>query len=521
MIWERLVGIIGLVVLMGLAFLFSTNKKKISLKTIVWGLGLQLLFALIILSENIWSFVGMFIFLFIIFIFVFKDDWKGIFQNKILSSLVILAVGSSLMAGFYFLDKINVTVFVLAACAIFYVVCLILKKDKLTRFGFTGTALLIVSILWSRGIYGAEVLQFLSDKVAAFLALTDLGVDFVFGAEAAGFAFRVLPTIIFFSSVISILYFVGLVQLVVNSMARFMRWGMGTSGSETLSVSANIFVGQTEAPFLVKPFLKGMTQSELHAVMVGGFATIAGGVLAAFIQFGIPAGHLIAASVMSAPAALVIAKILYPETEHSQTAGDVEMPEVKTAKNVLEAASNGVTDGLYLALNVGAMLIAFIALIGLINVFLGWGDRLVDGIILGNALNETIGEYEGIFPGSLQTLFGWIFSPLAWAMGVPWSDAPIVGNLLGMKVAVNEFVAYGFLSNHIKAGDLSYKAIIISTYALCGFANFSSIGIQIGGIGSLAPERKSDLAKLGFRAMVGGAFASWMTATIAGILIGS
>jgi CNT family concentrative nucleoside transporter len=271
-----------------------------------------------------------------------------------------------------------------------------------------------------------------------------------------------------------------------------------------------------------------MTRSELLTIMVGGYATIAGGVLAGYISMGIPAGHLIAASVMSAPAALVVGKIIYPETEHSKTAGDVKMPDIDVGGNVIEAASNGILDGLKLAMNVGAMLIGFIALIAVIDSAMNWLDSLIDGRLMdGEYVAYTFqtiwspikGEYAGFFPGSLQTLFGTVLRPLAWAMGVPWADAALVGNLLGIKISLNEFVSYGALGAYIQEGVMSERALIISTYALCGFANFSSIGIQIGGISAVAPRRKSDLAQIGLKAMFGGAIASWLTATIAGLLL--
>ena len=325
----------------------------------------------------------------------------------------------------------------------------------------------------------------------------------------------------------SVLYYLGIMQKVIQAMSRFMRWTIGTSGAETLSCSANIFVGQTEAPLLIKPFLENMTKSELLTIMVGGFATIAGGVLAGYIAMGVPAGHLVAASVMSAPAALVIGKIIFPEKEHSQTAGDVALPEFDVGSNAIEAASNGITDGLKLAVNVGAMLIGFIALIAVLDVILNWLDSIIDGSLLNgiyaaydsSGLSPIKGEFSGYFPGSLRTFFGTILSPLAYLMGVPWNDATQVGNLLGIKLSLNEFVAFGTLGDYINKGLISERAIIISTYALCGFANFSSIGIQIGGISAIAPSRKSDLAKVGLKAMFGGAIASWLTATIAGIFI--
>ncbi|MCH8272562.1 MAG: NupC/NupG family nucleoside CNT transporter [Candidatus Marinimicrobia bacterium] len=389
----------------------------------------------------------------------------------------------------------------------------------------------------TNNIDGKAVFSALSAKVETFLKLTDLGSGFLFGnivdpkySDTFGFqfAFGVLPTIIFFAAFLSILYHIGVMQAIVNTMAKFMKWTMGTSGAETLSVSANIFIGQTESPLLIKPFLNGMTQSELATVMIGGFATIAGGVLAGYIRMGIDPGHLLAASVMSAPAALVIAKIIFPETEHSETAGDVEIPRTKTTINLLDAATAGVTDGLKLAVNVGAMLIAFIALIGLLDLIFNFLDGIIDGNLLGgtyqaysgsSGFSPVSGEYSGIFPGSLKTFFGFIFRPLAWSMGVAWHEADKIGNLLGVKIALNEFVAYAQLGNHISAGDISVRSITIATYALCGFANFSSIGIQIGGIAAIAPSRRSDLAKVGLKAMFGGALASWMTATIAGILL--
>jgi CNT family concentrative nucleoside transporter len=401
-----------------------------------------------------------------------------------------------------------------------------------------------VAWLFATQTYGQEIFAAFSEKVAAFLELSDYGARFLFGnladpqyffpggaASWPGFgfqfAFKVLPTILFFGGFMAVLYYLGIMQKVIEAMARFMRWTVGTSGAETLSCTANIFVGQTEAPLLIKPFLRDMTRSELLTIMVGGFATIAGGVLAAYIAMGIPAGHLIAASVMSAPAALLVGKIIYPELQHSVTAGDVEMPEIKSGSNVIEAASNGITDGLKLAVNVGAMLVGFIALIAVIDVALNWVDGLIDGSLLGGVwvtygsggMSPVVGEYVGIIPGSLQTLFGTLLRPLAWLMGVPWVDADKVGNLLGIKLSLNELVAYGVLGSYLSEGVISEKAMIISTYALCGFANFSSIGIQMGGIAAVAPERRTDLAQLGLKAMLGGAIASWLTATIAGMLL--
>jgi CNT family concentrative nucleoside transporter len=304
-----------------------------------------------------------------------------------------------------------------------------------------------------------------------------------------------------------------------------MRWTMGTSGAETLNASANIFLGQTEAPLLIRPYLANTTGSELFSIMVAGFATIAGGALVGYIALGIPAAHLLAASVMSAPAALVISKILLPETNHPETAGDVSLPDIEVGGNVIEAATNGIQDGLRLAVNVGAMLIGFIALMAVVDSLLNYGDSLIDGTLLGGdqiryktlGFSPVSGEYSGIFPGSLRTLFGVLLRPVAWLLGVPWAEAARFGNLLGIKLSLNEFVAFGTLATHLHDGSLSERSIQIAAYALCGFANVSSIGMQIGGLAALVPERRAELARFGFRAMVGGALASWMTAAIAAL----
>lgn len=382
-----------------------------------------------------------------------------------------------------------------------------------------------VILLWWQP--GAEAFRWLSGQVYTFLKLSQVGINFLFGelgkpenyvTYGTQLAMIIAGTIIFFSAFMAILYHFGVMQFLIEKMAKFMRWAMRTSGAESLSCSANVFVGMTEAPLLIRPFLDAMTMSELHAIMVGGFATIAGSMLFTYMSLGIPAPHLIAASVMSAPAALVVAKIMFPETEHSKTAGDARVPRIKLYENVLDAITKGTTDGLKLTVNVIAMLISFLALLALANVILGWFDGLIDGKILKGEFIEEMG-YSGFFPANLKIFFGTIFSPLAFLMGVPWAEAGQVGNLLGMKIAANEFVGYLKLSQLIADGQLSERSITIATYALCGFANFGSIGIQIGGIGALAPGRRSDLARLGLKAMFGGALASWMTATVAGLLI--
>jgi CNT family concentrative nucleoside transporter len=319
----------------------------------------------------------------------------------------------------------------------------------------------------------------------------------VLGQEGAQygvvFAFQVLPTIIFIAALFAMLYYFGVMQLVVRIFAVVMRRFMRASGAETLNVAASIFMGQTEAPLTIRPYLPRMTESELMTVMTAGMAHISGGIMAAYILFGIEARHLLTAVIMTAPGTLMMAKLFVPETRQPETMGTVRLEVAKTDVNVIDAVGRGTGEGLHLALNVGAMLISFLALIALLNGLLG---------------------LVGL---SMQQIFGWVFAPIAWALGVPWRDAPTVGNLLGTRMVLNEFVAYSQLGP-LKA-TLDPKSFTIATFALCGFANFSSIGIQIGGIGALAPERRHDLARLGLRAMLAGTFANFITATIAGMLL--
>ena len=441
-------GFLGILLILAIAFLLSNNKKKINWRLVGAGLSLQLVFA----------------------IFIIKGD--------------------SLRAFFFPLGWV---------------------KEFFT---------------WVSGFF-VLVLNFTTE-----------GAEFVFGALAKSpgslgslgmfFAFQVLPTIIFFASLMSILYYLGIMQRFVQAMAWVMAKVMGTSGAESLSCAANIFVGQTEAPLMIKPFIKGMTKSEILTIMIGGMATIAGGVMAAYIQIlgqsysqslGIPldearhlfATHLLGASVMAAPAALVISKILFPETTTPETKGTVKITVEKNASNVVEAAAVGAGDGLTLALNVGAMLIAFIALIALINYILqGFGDMI--------GINETLKANYGK-PLNFQLLIGLVLQYLAVGIGVPWQDALEFGSLIGTKIVLNEFVAYLDMGALIQSkAILTEKAIFMATYALCGFANFSSIAIQIGGIGPLAPNRKSEIASLGIKAVIGGSLATLTTATLAGIL---
>ncbi|QIB27375.1 NupC/NupG family nucleoside CNT transporter [Caloranaerobacter azorensis] len=383
------------------------------------------------------------------------------------------------------------------------------KKKINWKLVAIGTSMQIIfALLVLKWKPGQMAFTFLSDLVTRLLDFTKEGTAFLFGnllnVESFGFIFalQILPTIIFFSSLMTILYHLGVMQVVVSFLAKVMLKLMGTSGAESLSAAANIFVGQTEAPLVIKPYIKSMTKSELLTVMTGGMATVAGGVMAGYVSMGVDAGHLIAASIMSAPASLVIAKIMIPETETPVTKGKVNLELEELDANVIDAAARGASEGLSLALNVGAMLLAFIALVALLNSLLSW----FGGII-------------GLDFLSLEWILGRLFAPLAFIMGVPMSDVIQAGNLLGQKIVINEFFAYANLSTLIKEGAISQRTIIILTYALCGFANFSSIGIQIGGIGGLAPERRSDIAKLGIKALIGGSLAAFMTATIAGILI--
>ncbi|MCB9548510.1 MAG: NupC/NupG family nucleoside CNT transporter [Myxococcales bacterium] len=404
----RLLSGVGLIVLMALAWLLSSNRRKVPWRLMAWGVGLQLVFALILLRSE------------------------------------------------------------------------------------TG-----------RSTFGA-----IKDGVNKLLEFTLVGTKFLFGPLMdSGFVIvlHVLTTIIFFSSLLAVLYHLRIMHFVVGGVAAVMRRTLGTSGAESLSAAGNIFVGQTEAPLLIRPFVKDMTMSELMSVMVGGFATVAGGVFAAYVglfkdTFPDIAGHLLTASVLSAPAALVIAKLMMPEEAVPVTAGRVARMEKSEYTNVIEAAARGAADGLSLMLNVAAMLLAFIALVAMLNFLIGM-----------------VGGWFGFEGLSFELILGKVLSPLAWIMGVPWEDAEVVGSLLGTKTVLNEFVAYMQLSGEIS--QLQPRSVVIATYALCGFANFSSIAIQIGGIGGIAPERRSDLARIGMKAMIGGTLAAFMTATVAGMLL--
>ena len=394
----------------------------------------------------------------------------------------------------------------------------------------------LFAVLVIRTTIGRDVFSQISRFFVFVFGFAAEGAQFVFGnlAKAPGsdgsmgffFAFQVLPTIIFFASMMSILYYLGIMQAIVQGIAWVMAKLMRTSGAESLCVATNIFIGQTEAPLVIRPYIAGLTQSELLTIMIGGMAHISGGVLISYYQLlgaamaksqGVAlassqvyfAGHLLAACIIAAPATMVVAKMLYPETDEPQTMGTVKVKIPRAQSNVIEAAASGAGTGLTLAMNVAGMLLAFIALIYLINAGLGYlGD--LSGL---NAVCQA--HFQK--PLSLELLFGLLFQFIAFAIGVPWSDSMNVGSLMGIKLVLNEFVAYIRMSDMIAAGQLSPKAIVIATYALCGFANFSSIAIQIGGISPLAENRRSDIAKFGLRAVLGGTIATWMTASIAGM----
>lgn len=425
---ERFTGLIGIVLILGIAFLMSNNRKRINYRLVLSGLALQLGLALFILK---------------------------------------VPIGKKIFAGFAGV------------------------VTKILSFADRGADF----------VFGSLVNKELMDH--AFGA----GHDFVF-------FFKIIPTIIFVAVLVSIAYYLGIMQKIVAVIARGVHWLMGVSGAEALSNVASAFVGQVEAQIMIKPYLKGMTNSELLASMAGSMACIAGGVMAVYIALGVPAEYLLAASIMAAPGALVISKIVFPETEVSETKGTVKLEVHKTSSNFVDAISHGASDGLKVGLNVIAMLIGFIALIAMADSFLGFAGR--------NIYNYT-GFNMDMFgidfrTLSLKEILGAVFSIFAWAMGIPSHDIYTAGSLMGTKMVVNEFVAYLDLSALLKSSALSPKTITIVSFALCGFANFSSIAIQVGGIGELAPSRRIDIAKLGFKALICGTLASYLSATIAGIL---
>ncbi|MEO1992742.1 MAG: nucleoside transporter C-terminal domain-containing protein [Pirellulales bacterium] len=418
----------------------------------------------------------------------------------------------------------------ISACGLFVLVGLAWlmssSKSRVSwRLVFSGIllqVLLATVILWtapgrfifeSLGLFFNSILSFVEEGTSFVLGIQPFPGDPPMPPRTAllrTFAFGVLPTVIFFSSLMSILYYVGLMQKVVIAMAWVMQRVLGTSGAESLAAAANVFVGHTEAPLVVRPFIPRMTQSELNALMVGGFATITGGLLAVFVGMGIDAAHLLTASVISAPAALVVAKVMQPEMETPETLGRVEIQLEENSVNVIDAAANGASEGMKLALNIAAMLIAFLALLAMFDAFIGW---------IGTQLGYV--DQSGNPTWTLAQALGYLFSPLALSMGIGLSDCLQAGELLGLKMVTNEVVAFEQLSTWLKDPDvaLSARTEYILTYALSGFSNFGAIGIQLGGIGSLAPNRRRDLARFGLRAMLGGAIACCMTGCIAGVLL--
>jgi CNT family concentrative nucleoside transporter len=405
----RFTSILGILAILGGCYAFSTNRKAVKWKIVGWGVGLQLLFGILVL----------------------KFDWG----RKIMEA-----------AG----DKVN----------------------ELLHYAYTGASF----------VFGP-------------LADPDGKTGFVF-------AFAILPTIIFMASFFAVLYHFGIMQMIIKGAAWIMTRLMGVSGAESLDVAASIFMGQTEAPLTIRPFLPKLTRSEMMTVMTAGMAHVSGGIMAAYIATGVEAKHLLGAVIMTAPGTLLIAKTLVPETETPVSGKKVDIVAGADDKhsNVLGAIARGTLDGLHLALNVAAMLIAFLALIALLNGLMGW-----------------VHGYVVWFPGSLQSVLGWLFAPVAWLIGIPWKDATQIGSLLGIRMVGNELIAYGQLGQ-LKA-QIDPRSFVIATYALCGFANLSSIGIQIGGIGALAPTRKDDLARLGFRAMLAGTMANLLSAAIVAMLL--
>jgi len=404
---HRFTGVLGIVVMLTLAWLFSTNRRAIRYKTVAWGLGLQIVFAFLVMQ------------------------WK----------------------------------------------------------------------------YGRFVFQKLGAGANWLLDFSFYGSSFVFGdlglknsPKGFAFAFQALPTIIFIAAFFALLYHFGIMQVIVKAAARLMTALMGASGAESLNVAASIFMGQTEAPLSIRPFLPDVTRSELMTIMTSGMAHVSGGMMAAYILYGIKAEHLLAAVIMTAPGTILVAKMLVPETEKPLTAGHVEMAQIERDPNALGAIARGTVDGLHLALNVAAMLVSFIALIYLVDGCFGGIHRMI-----------------GWFPSSVEQVFGWVFSPVAWVIGIPWHDCPAIGNLLGLRMVTNELVAFQRLGP--MQNTLDVRSFTIATFALCGFANLSSIGIQIGGIGALAPNKKAELARLGVRAMLAGTMANLMSASLVGIML--
>jgi CNT family concentrative nucleoside transporter len=468
---ERFSALIGFVVILGIAVLLSNNRKAIRWRTVFWGLLLQILIAIAVLKGT---------------------------QIAALFAPIALDFNRTIAAA----------IFVVLTIVIYQVAKRVpLETRRFLWYGY-GVVTLYLFLTWNLLSYLFETMKGI---VNVLIGYTGVGSQFVFGelgvqnSKKIGFIFatQVLPTIIFIASIFAILYYIGVMQLVVSFFAKIMTRFLGASGAESTSVAASIFMGQTEAPLTIRPFLPDMTMSELMTIMTAGMAHVSGGIMAAYVLVShVDVIHLLTAVIMTAPGAIMMSKIIVPETEQPKTGGDVEVIVPKQDVNVIDAAGRGAIEGLYLSLNVAGMLIAFVALVALVNGMFGFVHGLA-----------------AWFPASLDIVLGWIFRPIAWAMGVSWKDSQIVGNLLGLRMVLNEFVAFIKLGEPGVGSALSRRSFTIVTYALCGFANFSSIAIQIGGIGSLAPTRRSDLARLGLRAMFAGTLANFLTATIAGMLL--
>jgi CNT family concentrative nucleoside transporter len=468
---ERFTALIGFVAILLIAYLMSTNRKAIKWRPVGWGLALQIVVAIFVLKgrEIAEALAG---------IAPPITNW-GAALIFIALTIIVAQVAKRMEAG----------------------------AGRRALWIAYGVGALFLMLAYNLLAYIFETMKHIVNNLIGY---SQEGSKFVFGAlgaEGGGgigfiFATQVLPTIIFIASIFAVLYYVGVMQLVVKFFAKIMTRFMGASGAESTSVAASIFMGQTEAPLTIRPFLPEMTMSELMTIMTAGMAHISGGIMAAYVLVAkVDVIHLLTAVIMTAPGAIMMAKMIVPETEKPTTGGDVEVVVPKQDVNVIDAAGRGAIEGLHLSLNVAGMLIAFIALVALINGMFGY----VHGTLTW-------------FPESLDKVFGWIFAPIAWAMGVAWKDATVVGDLLGTRMVLNEFVAFVKLGEPGVGDALDPRSKVIATYALCGFANFSSIAIQIGGIGSLAPSRRSDLARLGLRAMIAGTLANFLTASIAGML---
>jgi CNT family concentrative nucleoside transporter len=468
---ERLFALIGFVLILAIAFALSNNRQAIRWRTVLWGVVLQFAIAFAVLKGEL-----------------------------IAQTLVAIAAPIE--------RNIAAIIFIVLAIVIYQIAKRLPDPTRRVLWYGFGAVTLYLFLTYNLLAYLFETMKEIVNKLIGY---TGEGSAFVFGelgvqnSPKIGFIFatQVLPTIIFIASIFAVLYYIGAMQLVVRFFAKIMTRFMGASGAESTSVAASIFMGQTEAPLTIRPFLPEMTMSELMTIMTAGMAHISGGIMAAYVLVAkVDIIHLLTAVIMTAPGAIMMSKIIVPEVDQPKTGGDVEVVVPKQDVNIIDAAGRGAIEGLHLSLNVLGMLIAFIALVALLNGMFGY-----------------VHNYVAWFPASMDIILGWIFRPIAWAMGVSWKDSLTVGNLLGTRMVLNEFVAFAKLGEPGVGSSLDPRSFVITTYALTGFANFSSIAIQIGGIGSLAPTRRGDLARLGLRAMLAGTLANFLTATIAGMLL--